>query len=107
MATSVTIFNEATLNTRTITVDMKVSVLDDEMDGATDYFLILTTNAKKISGAAIPNHTINALTDLARGTTQQDGHTTDPYTSMTAAIRDHLWNMIDGTGGSDAMSFIL
>ena len=107
MATNITVFDPVTQNTRTISVDIMVSIIEDEMDGVTDEFIVITTNAKKKTGAAIPPHAINALSDLARGATQQDGFTATPYASMTAAVNDHILNMVDGTGGSDAMSFTL
>lgn len=107
MATTVTVFDPATGNTRSIIVDMVVNIIEQDLDGQFDYFMTLSTSAKKISGAAIPRKMISALDDLARGATQQDGITSTPYANLTAAVTDFIWNVIDGTGGTDRMSFTI
>jgi hypothetical protein len=105
MATTVTVFNKVTRNTKTITVDVRASILEGDLDGQMDYFIILSTSARMVNGNSIPDHVITALDDLARGATQQDGVTGTAYSSMTAAIQDHIWHMIDGTASGEEMNF--
>jgi hypothetical protein len=102
---NISIFDPATGNTKTVSLFMKSQIIQQDEDGQLDHFMALTTSAKKISGAAIPEHSIRTLGDLAKGSTQQDGATATDYASITAAVQDHVLNMIEGNGGSDAMDF--
>jgi hypothetical protein len=96
MATNVPIFDKVTRNTKTISVDMRANIIEGDNDGKMDYFIILSTTAKMVNGNAIPVHTINKLTDLVRGSTQQDGITATPYPTMTDAIQDYILHMVEG-----------
>lgn len=99
-----TIFDPTTRVSKTIDSTLETAVIETDPNASIDYFIKLSTSAKKISGAAIAPKIIRELTDLAKGSTQHNGSAT-PYTSMTAAIEDHILHMIEGNGGSDAMSF--
>ena len=99
-----TIFDPTTRVTKTIETTLETAVIETDPDASIDYFIKLSTGAKKKSGAAINPRVIRELTDLAKGSTQHNGSAL-PYTSMTKAIEDHILNMIDGNGGNDAMSF--
>ena len=105
MATSITVYDPVTRNSKLVTVSVQNQVIQQDEDGQMDYFLTLSTSAKKVSGAAITDHSIRTLGDLAKVTTQHDGVTVTDYSSITAAIQDHIINMVEGTGGADAMDF--
>lgn len=104
MATAVTIFDKVTRNTKTISVDMRASIIEGDNDGKMDYFIILSTAAKMVNGNSIPDHTINKLSDRVKGTTQQDGTAAD-YADMTSAIQDYILHMVEGTAVGEEMNF--
>ena len=102
---NVTVFDPVTVASKNIAVNMQESVIQQDEDGTMDYFLLLTTSAKKVNGNAIPNHTIRTLSDLAKGTTTHAGGP-GPYLTLTAAVQDHVLNMVEGSGAvGDEMSF--
>ena len=105
MAT-ITVFDPVTTNSKTITTNVRSAVIQQDENGQIEYYITLVTTAKKVSGADISDHVIKTLSDLARGTTQQDGVTATPYTTLTDSVRDHVLNMIEGSGPSgDEMDF--
>ena len=110
MAT-ITVFDPTSKRSQQISVTLQSAVVDSDSDAKLDYFIQLSTSARKISGAEIPTKIIRRLIDLVRKDSngdpeyQHDGVTSTPYTSMTAAIEDYILNMVEGDGGADAMSF--
>ena len=105
MAT-IKVFDPTTGNTKNITVTIGGSVIIQDLDADTDYYVHLTTNAKKINGGSITPMIIRNLSDGAGngGTTKHDGSPL-PYADMSEAITDHINAMVEGNGGDDAMDF--
>lgn len=107
----ITVFDPTSKRSQQISITLQSAVVDTDTDARQDYFIQLSTGARKISGAAIPTKIIRRLIDLVRKDSngdpeyQHDGVTDTPYASMTAAIEDYVLNMIEGDGGADAMSF--
>lgn len=99
------IYDPITKRSNTINVTLEAAVIQSDPDAVQDYFIKLSTTAKKISGNSISPKIIRELSDLVRGTTQHDGVTMTDYASMTEAIEDYILNMIEGNGGADAMKF--
>jgi hypothetical protein len=75
-----------------------------DLDADPDYYVNLSTGAKKINGGDIGPFIIRNLSDGSRGTTKHDGSAL-PYDTMSEAIEDHILHMVEGDGGDDAMDF--
>ena len=104
MAT-VIVFDPISKNTQQISVTLESAIVDTDGDARVDYFIQLSTGARKISGSEITPRIIRRKTNLVRGSTQHDGITSTPYETMSKAIEDYILNMVEGNGGSDAMGF--
>jgi hypothetical protein len=102
---NITVYDPVTRASKTISITVQNQIIQQDGDGQQDFFLVLSTSALKVGGDAIPDHSIRTLGDLARDTTQHDGVTVDDYASITAAVHDHVINMVEGDGGDDAMDF--
>jgi len=108
MSVNITVYDPTTGHSKNIAISMGAAMIIQDLDTTYDFFLMLTTSAKKVSGAAIPTHTIKTLNSGVdgEGTTRHNGTTPSPlYSNLSDAVTDHIWDMIDGSGGSDAMSF--
>ena len=102
---NITIYDPITKKINIAQVTLEAAVIQSDPDAVQDYFIRISTSARKISGDAIPTKIIRQLTDLVKGT-EQHGGSTDPYATMTAALEDYILNMIEGNGGADAMKFV-
>lgn len=103
---NIIIYDPITKRTNTVTIALDAAVIQSDPDAIQDYFIKISTSAKKISGNSIVTRIIRQLSDLVRdGTHQHDGITTTDYASMTEAIEDYILHMIEGNGGADAMKF--
>ena len=102
---NIRVYDPVTRNSKIISLIVKSEIIQQDGDGQLDYFLTLKTSAKKINGDSIREHSIRTMGDLLRGDTQQDGVTITDYLSITDAVQDHVLNMVEGTGGTDAMDF--
>ena len=107
----ITVFDPTSKRSQQINITLQSAVVDTDGDARLDYFVHLSTSARKISGAEIPPKIIRRLIDLVRKDSngdpeyQHDGVTDTPYASMSKAIEDYILNMVEGDGGADAMSF--
>lgn len=100
MAT-IRVIDPETLNTQTISADVFSYVLQDQETGSEEFFIKLSTSARRVNGDDIPDYIIQNLSDLVRGSTQHDGVTGTNYADLTAAINDYVDEMIEGTGDGD------
>ena len=101
---SIRVFDPTTANTKSITVVVGTSIIIQDLDADPDYYIRLSTNAKKKDGGSIAPMIIRNLSDGSRGTTKHDGSAL-PYVTMSEAIEDHILHMIEGDGGDDEMDF--
>ena len=111
MAVSQTIFDPTTRNTRTILIDVEVSMIQQDEDGEFDFYIKLSTGATKLNGDDIVPETIRSLFDMVIGGvggTQRDKVTPGPYADITLAIEDYILYMVEGdvTDPITAMSFV-
>ena len=102
MAT-ITVYDEVTGNTRTITANVNAAVLTGDPDGAQDYYINLSAAASTLAGTAVPTQVITSQSDLVLGTTQYDEITATPYADIGSAIEDYVLRLIRGIPG-DAQS---
>jgi len=109
---SVTIFDPATANSKTINVEMGGSVVIQDLNGELDYYVRLSTGAKMKNGGSIAAMVVRTLdTPYGAGSsgTTRYKHPGDPlpYENLTVSIQDHIARMVDGDGSDPdtAMDF--
>ena len=97
MGVTLTIFDPVSHNTRSIAMELETAVVQQDETGEYDYYVRLTTSAKTVAGATIPDQYIRGLTDAAHGTTVphngvhwNSGGSPQAYYSLTDAIQDHV-----------------
>lgn len=110
MAVTQTIFDPVTQNTRTILIDISLSMIQQDEDAEFDFYIKLSTTAKKLNGDSIVSESIRSLFDMVIGGvggTKRNGDP-GPYSSMTDAIEDYILYMVEGDGVDPltAMSFV-
>ena len=95
---TITVFDPTYQRSKTITVEIVGSVVQEDETGELEFLVRFTTTAKTKAGNAIEKYHFQRLTDLVRVTTQHDGVTTTPYANLSAEIEDYLLEMIEGNG---------
>ena len=110
MAVSQTIFDPRTQNRRTILVDVDLAMIQQDEDGEFDFYIKLTTTAKKLNGDSIVPETIRSLYDMVMGVVDGTKWNGDPgpYSSITEAVEDYILYMVEGSplDPTTAMSFV-
>jgi hypothetical protein len=104
MAVNTTVFDVATGKTKTISFEMESNVLQQQGDADTDFYLKISTGAKKTNGGAIGPFYVTGLNDLADGATQHGGGG-GSYADLTALAVDYIRHAIEGDGAGQEMSF--
>ena len=99
---NITAIDPTTGNTRIIVATIVSSMIIQDVDGEVEYFMTLSTTARKINGDAITMKTIRNLTQGAGGT-GLDRHgvalTDGSYADLSACILDYVGLMVNGTDG--------
>ena len=111
MAVNQIVFDPKTQLTRNILIDMEVSLVQQDEDGEIDFYIKLSTSAKKLNGDTILPQTIRSLRDMVIGGvggTMRDRVTYGPYDNLTDAIEDYILFMVEGDilDPLTAMSFV-
>ena len=86
---NITIFDPVTQHSRTISSELQGTVIIQDLDALVDYYIQLTTSAKKVSGAAIVPVIIRNVTPV----------------NLTTKIEEGVTAMVNYGGGVDAMDF--
>ena len=104
---SVTVFDPVTQNTKTITIDVDMNILQEDVDGAEDYIVRLSTSARNTNTAAIPACSFRARDEFPGGDSHRFGDPGNftPYANLTEEIEDYVLYVIDGAGSGYPMSF--
>lgn len=107
MAVSVIVFDPTTQKTNSISVTVDFTLIQDDADADLDYYVKLTTSAKRgvECASSIPSEIVRALDDLALSTRQYRVDTADPYDDLTAAVEDYVLMMIEGVNPGEQMCF--
>ena len=108
MAVTITILDPAKQTTRTIICEVYSTFIETDVSAALDFYVQLSTTARRVNGTAVPTHYIRALNDLAIGGiggTQFGSGSSDPYDSLEDAINDYVLLMVKGNGTGQAMAF--
>lgn len=112
MAVNQIIFDQATQNTRTILIDIAITLIQGDEDGEIDFYVKLSTSAKKKNTNDILPQTIRSLKDMiigGVGGTKRDRSTPGPYADLTDAVTDYILFMVEGDvlDPQTAMSFTI
>ena len=86
---NINVFDPVTGHTKNITVEMQGTVILQNLDSDVNYYVQLTTSAKKVSGAAI---TPIIISDVSP-------------TDLTTKIEAGIVTMVNDGGGVNAMDF--
>jgi hypothetical protein len=105
MSVSLAVFDVATRRQKSITVDVGGAAIIQDLDADLDFFLTVTTTAKQVGGSNIPAHTIRSLTSGMPQSGLNHSGGAASYATMSAAITDHAWDVVDGSAGINPMSF--
>ena len=100
MAVNQIIFDPTTQNTRTITINVEAAMVHGDEDGELDFFIKLSTTAKKVNGSSYIPETIRGLGDMIMGGyggKKRDNITSGPYSSISDAIADYILFMVEGS----------
>lgn len=104
---NVTILDPNTGNTRTITVTLGASPIIQDMSGALEYYVVLSTTAKDVTGNAISSQMIKGVYSGAGAVTPTitNGANMDrkgvllagnKYADLSTAIDDYVAMMVEG-----------
>jgi hypothetical protein len=107
MATTVTIYDPVTRNSRTINIEIDSAIVQGVDDGGYDYYVRLSTSAKDANGDSIATQYIKDLNDFPDTGGRHDGSGSTTYESLTVAIQDYIRHMVEGDGSGTEMSFTL
>lgn len=102
---NITVFDPVTTASKTISITVESSIIQQDGDANVDYFIRFTTTAKNGAGTAIVPLSLRGKSDLVGGAYQHDGVTSTPYATMSDAIDDYVLRMVEGTDEDSAMSF--
>ena len=109
MAVTFTIYDPETKNTKTIhgEIDASVIAVDGNDAGTIDYYVRLSTSARKVNGDAISDQIIRGLSYMAHGGLGGTKHAggSGPYTTLDEAIQDYVLHMVEGEDANTAMAF--
>ena len=89
---SVNIFDPITGRTKSVTVEMQGTVVIQDLDANTDYYVLVSTGAKTVGGGTIVPVIIRNIWDPS------------PVT-LTEKIEAAIKSMVNYGGGSNAMDF--
>ena len=86
---SMIVFDPVTGHTKSITIEVQGTIIIQDLDADVDYYVQLSTSARKVSGAAI-------VPRIIRDVTPDD---------LTTKIEENIRAMINYGGGPNAMDF--
>jgi len=96
---NITIFDPSTRTNKTIAVTIEAALVIQDQTGEMEFFMTLSTQAKDVSGHAIPKRTVKALSEGAGGTgLDRNGNALagGKYADLSAAAHDYIAMMVRG-----------
>ena len=105
MSITITILDPTTQNVKNIFGEIYSSFIETDNVAELEFYIQLTTSARRQNGDAVPPRYITSLSDLADTTSQHGTATADPYASLQACIEDFVLCMVEGDGAGQAMQF--
>jgi len=99
---NVVIYNNATSNTRTVSVDIVgadclVPSVDAAYDPSAKYFMVFATTAKDSNGVALPSKVVHSHDDLVLNHTKRSASdSVVAYDNITLTVEDIVYDYIHG-----------
>jgi hypothetical protein len=101
MAINVTVLNESSSGTGSISLDFVFDILasaeDFPISTENQFYFRLTTNSTQVGGGSIPVKVMQSLSDLALNSAKQSrADDASAYSSVTDMMEDYIFDFIHG-----------